>query len=125
MPSFTFLIASLLFSHLTTRGRAEAVSYPIPDNDLQRHCSFNVNGYAYNLCPLLGSSEAVIVKAPEVLTESKDRRLSSGRYVLALGGVGKENDLVKAPGCNEGTWVCLTSKFSLPPHISWTQKKIA
>lgn len=113
MPSFTFLIAAFLLYYLTTQGRAETVSYTIPVNDLLRHCSFDLNGYVYNLCPLMGSSEVV-----DVLEESQDGRSASGRYVLALGGFRKGSDVVKnqSPGCNEETWVCSTTSRSTPAH---------
>jgi len=105
MPSVTFLTAALLFSCLATR--AETVSYKIPVNDLWSHCSFDLNGYVYNLCPIMGSSRVVDVP------ESQGGRSGSGRYVLALGGV------VNNPGCDEETWVCSTSRFipSLPTIV--------
>lgn len=111
MPSFNFLNLSLLL-FLTTRGRAaETVTYTLPDNDLQKHCSFDLNGYVYDLCPLMGLPQAVEV--PEQTSAgSRVWRFGSGRYALALGGLAKENpDLVKMPGlsCNEDTQVCLTS----------------
>jgi hypothetical protein len=113
MSSFTFLIAVLLLSCLTTRGRTAVVtlsSYTIPGNDLRGRCTFDLNGYVFDLCPLLGSTK--VVEVPE---KSQDEGPSSGRYVLALGGFGKESDVVKNPGCDEETWVCLitTSTFVL------------
>ena len=116
MPSFTFLIAALLFPYLTTRGRAETVSYTIPVNDLLRRCTFDLNGYVYDLCPLMGSSEIV-----DVLEESQDGRTG---YVLALGGFRKGSDVVKnqsPAGCNGKTWVCSTSRLlpTLQPYFNW------
>jgi hypothetical protein len=108
MPPVTFLIASLLFSCLTTR--AETVSYKIPVNDLRTHCSFDLNGYVYNLCPIMGSSQ--VVDVPE--SQLQGGQSGSGRYVLALGGFGRDDGVVKNPGCDEETWVCLTASRSIP-----------
>jgi hypothetical protein len=106
MPSLTFLIAALLFSYLTTRGRAKIASYTTPVNDLRNHCAFDLNGYVYDLCPLLGSTKVVEIPE-ETTTGSQGRRSGPSRYLLALGGFGKENEMV---GCGEDTWVCLTSR---------------
>jgi len=106
MPSVTFLIAALLFSCLTTR--AETVSYKIPVNDLRTHCSFDLNGYVYDICPIIGSSKVVNVP------ESQGGRSSSGRYVLALGGFGMDGGVVRNPGCDEETWVRLTASRFIP-----------
>jgi hypothetical protein len=112
MPSLTLLIASLLLSHLTTRGRAtdSTLSYTISNNDdLQKHCSFDLNGSMYDICPLVGLTR--VVQVPEETMSDLGGRYY---YVVALGGLGDGDELMKLPGCGEETWVCLTSAFWLP-----------
>ena len=100
MHPLTFLIASLLFSRLTTSGRAETISYTLPD--LQNHCSFDLNGYVYDLCPLIGSTKVVEVPKQKYARLPSD----SGPYLLSLSGLGKEKYSGKR-GCNEQTLVFL------------------
>lgn len=109
MPSSTFLILSLLFSLLTPRGRAETVSLTLLDNDLRRHCSFDLHGYKYNLCPLMRSTKVVDVSG--MTAQLQNWVLDSGRYVLVPSGLG-EDGLVKTPdsGCDGDTWICVTSR---------------
>lgn len=91
MSRSQFLAYFLLGSLLTTRGRADRIVVKtIKDNDLRQDCAFELDGYGYNLCPLVDKRSLVEVDgARKSYDEDKGEGSSSGGrfYEVALGGL--------------------------------------
>ena len=91
MHSSNFLVVILLLIvQFTAQGYSRAIiTHAIPDNDLRAHCSFNFNGYEYDLCRLVGLTR--VVDVPEIVSKAdgtggQESNSGSGDYLLTLGG---------------------------------------
>jgi len=98
-----FLVVILfLIVEGTARGHSKTITYSVHGNDLRAHCSFNFNGYEYDLCRLVGSPRAVDV-VPEIVlkadgTRGEESNSRRGDYVLILGdGDRTSNAAVRFP----------------------------